>query len=153
MGWFVSYDEQFILLADSSQMDDLTRKLMRIGLDNIYGFVNASKINQVYTDTLSKSKLVTMESVKGNKDAEIIDIRGNAEFKSGHISGAKNVFIGTLLQNLDKVPKDKPVIIHCQGGDRAAIGYSLLVKEGYTNISNFSGGINEWVAAQQPIVS
>ena len=153
MGWFVSYDEQFILLAEPSQMDDLTRKLMRIGLDNIYGFVDAAKITQVYTGTLSKSSMVTIDTVKANKDAEIIDIRGVAEFNSGHIAGAKNVFVGTLLQNLDKVPKDKPVIIHCQGGDRAAIGYSLLVKNGYTNVSNYSGGINEWVAAQQPIVS
>jgi hydroxyacylglutathione hydrolase len=126
---------------------------MRIGLDNIYGFVDASKITSVYSGDLEKSNMVLIDTVKANKDAEIIDIRGVAEFNSGHIAGAKNVFIGTLLQNLDKVPKDKPVIIHCQGGDRAAIGYSLLMKEGYTNIANYSGGINEWVKEQQPIVS
>ena len=153
MGWFISYDEQFILVADPTQMDDLTRKLMRIGLDNIFGFVDVGKIKELYTGDLSKSNMVTIDTVKANKDAEIIDIRGVAEFNSGHIVGAKNVFIGTLLQNLDKVPKDKPVIMHCQGGDRAAIGYSLLVKAGYTNIANYSGGINEWVKEQQPIVS
>jgi len=153
MGWFVNYEEHFILIAEPNQMDDLTRKLMRIGLDNIYGFVDASKIKSVYSGDLEKSNMVLIDTVKANKDAEIIDIRGIAEFNSGHIAGAKNVFIGTLLQNLDKVPKDKPVIIHCQGGDRAAIGYSLLMKEGYTNIANYSGGINEWVKEQQPIVS
>jgi hydroxyacylglutathione hydrolase len=110
-------------------------------------------MSQVYTGTLAQSNMVTIDKVKANKDAEIIDIRGVAEFNSGHIAGAKNVFVGTLLQNLNKVPKDKPVIMHCQGGDRAAIGYSLLVKEGYTNIMNYSGGINEWVKEQQPIVS
>lgn len=153
MGWFVSYDEPFILLGEPSQIDDLTRKLMRIGLDNIFGFVDATKISEVYKGSLEKSKMVDIEIVKNNKNAEIIDIRGVAEFNSGHIAGAKNIFVGTLLQNLDKVPKDKPVIIHCQGGDRAAIGYSLLVKNGYTNVSNYSGGINEWVKEQQPIVS
>ncbi|MFZ9418667.1 MAG: rhodanese-like domain-containing protein, partial [Sediminibacterium sp.] len=153
MGWFVNYEEHFILIAEPNQMDDLTRKLMRIGLDNIYGFVDATKIKSVYSGDLEKSNMVLIDTVKANKDAEIIDIRGVAEFNSGHIAGAKNVFIGTLLQNLDKVPKDKPVIIHCQGGDRAAIGYSLLMKEGYTNIANYSGGINEWVKEQQPIVS
>jgi hydroxyacylglutathione hydrolase len=153
MGWFVNYEEHFILIAEPNQIDDLTRKLMRIGLDNIYGFVDASKIKSVYSGDLEKSNMVLIDTVKVNKDAEIIDIRGVAEFNSGHIAGAKNVFIGTLLQNLDKVPKDKPVIIHCQGGDRAAIGYSLLMKEGYTNIANYSGGINEWVKEQQPIVS
>jgi hydroxyacylglutathione hydrolase len=110
-------------------------------------------MNQVYTGSLAHSNMVLIDSVKANKDAEIIDIRGVAEFNSGHVEGAKNVFVGTLLQNLDKVPKDKPVIMHCQGGDRAAIGYSLLVKEGYTNIMNYSGGINEWVKEGQPIVT
>lgn len=151
MGWFVTYNEPFILLAAPSQMDDLTRKLMRIGLDNIHGFVDAAKINELTNGTLSTSKMVSIADVKANTTAQVIDLRGAAEFNAGHIAGATNVFVGTLLQNLAKVSKDKPVIIHCQGGDRAAIGYSLLVKEGYTNISNYSPGINEWIKEGQPL--
>jgi hydroxyacylglutathione hydrolase len=153
MGWFVSYNEQFILVANPSDMDDLTRKLMRIGLDNMYGFVDAAKINELSDAPLLTSNMVTISDVKANTTAEVIDLRGVAEYNSGHIAGAKNVFVGTLLQNLDKVPKDKPVIIHCQGGDRAAIGYSLLVKEGYTNVSNYSPGMNEWIKEGQAVVS
>ena len=153
MGWFVNYNEPFILLAAPSQMDDLTRKLMRIGLDNIHGFVDAAKINELANGALSTSKMVSISDVKANTTAQVIDLRGAAEYNSGHIAGATNVFVGTLLQNLAKVPKDKPVIIHCQGGDRAAIGYSLLVKEGYTNVSNYSPGINEWIKEAQPLVS
>ena len=153
MGWFVSYNEQFILVANPSDMDDLTRKLMRIGLDNIYGFVDAAKINELSDAPLLTSNMVTISDVKANTTAEVIDLRGVAEYNSGHIAGATNVFVGTLLQNLAKVPKDKPVIIHCQGGDRAAIGYSLLVKEGYTNVSNYSPGMNEWIKEGQAVVS
>jgi hydroxyacylglutathione hydrolase len=153
MGWFVSYNEQFILVANPSDMDDLTRKLMRIGLDNIFGFVDAAKINELSDAPLLTSTMVNISDVKANTTAEIIDLRGVAEYNSGHIAGATNVFVGTLLQNLAKVPKDKPVIIHCQGGDRAAIGYSLLVKEGYTNVSNYSPGMNEWIKEGQVVVS
>ena len=153
MGWFVNYNEPFILLAAPSQMDDLTRKLMRIGLDNIHGFVDAAKISELSNGALSTSKMVSISDVKANTTAQVIDLRGAAEFNAGHIAGATNVFVGTLLQNLAKVPKDKPVIIHCQGGDRAAIGYSLLVKEGYTNVSNYSPGINEWIKEAQPLES
>jgi hydroxyacylglutathione hydrolase len=151
MGWFVTYNEPFILLSAPSQMDDLTRKLMRIGLDNIHGFVDAAKINELANGPLSTSTMVNISDVKANTTAQVIDLRGAAEFNAGHIAGATNVFVGTLLQNLAKVPKDKPVIIHCQGGDRAAIGYSLLVKEGYTNVSNYSPGINEWIKEAQPL--
>jgi len=38
-GWILNYEEPFMLLADASMLDDLTRKLMRIGLDNIMGYV------------------------------------------------------------------------------------------------------------------
>jgi hydroxyacylglutathione hydrolase len=153
MGWFVNYDEPFILIAHASQLNDLTRKLMRIGMDNIYGYVDPTILTTSFKDQLIQSAMASIQDVKNNRDAEIIDLRGNTEFNSGHIEGAKHVFVGTLLQNLDQVPTDKPVIIHCQGGDRSAIAYSLLVKNGYKQIKNYSGGINEWVKEQQPIVS
>ncbi len=77
----------------------------------------------------------------------------HAEYMSGHIKGAEHIFVGTLLNNLDKIKKDKKVVIHCQGGDRASIGYSLLAKQGYKNILNYSASINEWVNLGNPIVS
>ena len=87
------------------------------------------------------------------EDIQIVDLRGVAEYNSGHISNADNVFVGTLPQNLDKISKDKKVLIHCQSGDRAAIGYSILAKNGFTNIANYSGGISEWVNRGEPLVS
>lgn len=155
-GWLLKYDEQFILLAEKDQLDDLTRKLMRIGLDNIYGYVAST---DVWTDTggtLQKANVISLAATKEfikNNEVNLIDLRGAAEYNTGHIANAENVFVGTLEANLDKVSKDKKVIIYCQGGDRAAIGYSILAKNGYKNISNFSGSINEWVNAGEPVVS
>ena len=50
-----------------------------------------------------------------------------------------------MLNQLDRFSKDKKVVIHCQGGDRAAIAYSLLVRNGFNNIVNYSDGMNEWI--------
>jgi hydroxyacylglutathione hydrolase len=58
-----------------------------------------------------------------------------------------------LLNNLDKVSKERKVVIHCQGGDRAAIGYSLLAANGYENVVNYSASINEWIKQGNPVVS
>jgi hydroxyacylglutathione hydrolase len=148
-GWYLSYDEQFILLADESQLDDLTRKLMRIGLDNIMGYV-ASTDSYVQAggklDTVKVIDIDTFKKVMEEPNVQVVDLRGATEFKSGHIKNADHVFVGTLLKNLDKVSKDKKVVIHCQGGDRATIGYSLLAREGYNNVLNYSASMNEWVA-------
>jgi hydroxyacylglutathione hydrolase len=113
----------------------------------------------VWTDaggSLEKANVITLAETKelmANGEVQVIDLRGAAEYNAGHIAHADNVFVGTLPDNLDKVSKDKKVIIHCQSGDRAAIGYSILAKNGYQHVYNFSGSINEWVSAGELLVS
>jgi len=146
-GWFINYDESFLLLADESQLDDLTRKLMRIGLDNIDGYIPSTDTFTKSGGQLDKANLVDIETFKELKanGIELIDLRGASEYNSGHIEGAKNVFVGTIENNLDKIDKNEKVVIYCQGGDRSAIAYSVLVKNGYNNVVNYSAGMNEWI--------
>ena len=156
MGWFLTYDEPFILIAEESKHDDLVRKLMRIGLDNIYGYVPDVMVWMDLGNKLEKSNVISMEELKETQKTnhtQIVDLRGASEYKTAHIKGTENVFIGTLEKNLDKIKKDQAVVIHCQSGDRAAIGYSLLAKHGFKNIKNYSGGMDEWVNTGNPIVS
>lgn len=145
-GWFLNYEEPFILLAAPAQLDDLTRKLMRIGLDNILGYIPST---DVYNGELQVAKVIGYDDFKtkiNDKKSQVIDLRGIAEYNAGHVKDADNVFVGTILNNLGKISKEKEVIIHCQGGDRSSIAYSLLAKEGFTNITNYSPGMNEWIS-------
>ncbi|KAF2519131.1 MBL fold metallo-hydrolase [Flavobacterium salilacus subsp. salilacus] len=142
-GWILNYEEQFILVADQSQMDDLTRKLMRIGLDNIYGFVEDITSLDIKTENSEIIDIETFKSYIDKDDAQIVDVRGESEYKEGHIKGAENVFVGTLEKNLDKIDTNKQVVIHCQSGDRAAIAQSLLEKHGI-KVKNYSAGMKEW---------
>jgi len=153
-GWFLNYDEPFMLLAGEAQLEDLTRKLMRIGLDNIMGYVPSVDAYVEAGGTLDAVQIVDTNHLKrlmAEDDIQIVDLRGAAEYKAGHIDNADHVFVGTVLKNLDKISKDKKVVIHCQGGDRASIGYSVLAREGYNNILNYSASINEWVATGNPL--
>jgi hydroxyacylglutathione hydrolase len=153
MGWILNYQEQFILVADEKQMEDLTRKLMRIGLDNILGFI--SDVSETGLD-LQKSDIIDMETFStfiGKEDVQIVDTRNKTEYDAGHVSGADHVFVGTLQDNLDKISKDKQIVIHCQAGDRAAIAYSLLRKNGFDKVKNYSSGMKEWMEKGQKIVT
>ena len=155
-GWFLSYDEPFMLLADESTHDDLVRKLMRIGLDNIMGFVPSTAGFVAAGGELNKTNIIDIDTLKSklnDANVQVVDLRGATEYKSGHIAGADHVFLGTLPKNLDKVSKEKEVIVLCQGGDRATIGYSLLENAGYTNILNYSPSMNEWIAQGNPTVN
>jgi len=148
-GWILNYEEPFMLLADESMLDDLTRKLMRIGLDNIMGYVpsTAEFTDQGgQLDTVPVINIDTFKSLLDEPNVQVVDLRNATEFKSGHVKGANHVFVGTLMGNLEKVSKDKKVVIHCQSGDRATIGYSLLASAGYSNVLNYSASMNEWMA-------
>ncbi|MCF3107626.1 MBL fold metallo-hydrolase [Niabella sp. CC-SYL272] len=146
-GWLLNYQEQFMLIADDHQMGDLTRKLMRIGLDNLYGYISNIDdlgIELQIADTIS---LDTFKTYIGKADVQIVDVRGVTEYDAGHVEGADHVFVGTLPDNLDKISKEKLVVVHCQAGDRSAIAYSILARSGFKNIKNFSGGMKEWLDA------
>lgn len=153
-GWYLNYEESFMLLANESQLDDLTRKLMRIGLDNIMGYVPSTDEYVKAGGKLDAVNVIDINTFKKTMEepnVQIVDLRGATEFKSGHIKNADHVFVGTLLKNLDKISKDKKVVILCQGGDRATIGYSLLAREGYNNVLNYAASMNEWIALDNPI--
>ena len=142
-GWLLNYEEPFILIAEEPQLDDLSRKLMRVGLDNIYGY-----FTQVQDFELEKAEVISLEELKtyvGKDNVQIIDVRGASEFEANHIPGAQNIFLGTLSENLDKISREAQVIVHCQAGDRSAIAYSILAKNGFKNVKNFSGGMKEWL--------
>ena len=152
MGWLIDYSEPFILVAQDHQMEDLARKLMRIGMDQMMGYFD--DIDHLELE-LQKADVIDIEEFKSylNKDhIQIVDVRGKTEFDEGHIEGAENIFVGTLPDNLYKMSKDKSVVIHCQSGDRAAIAYSILKKNGFNNVKNYSGGMSEWLDNNNPVI-
>lgn len=156
MGWFVSYDEPFILIAKEKQLDELVRMLMRIGMDNLYGYVPDVSVWKELGHKLETEEIISLEQLKDmlkKGDAQIVDLRGAAEYKAGHLKGADNVFVGTLEQNLGKVSKNREVVIHCKTGDRAAIGYSILAKNGFKNVKNYLEGYEEWINEGNPVVT
>jgi hydroxyacylglutathione hydrolase len=155
-GWYLGYDKPFILLADPSTHDDLTRKLMRIGLDNILGYLPSTDDFTTSGGTLSTVDVIDAEEVRqrlGQPDVQVVDLRGATEYRSGHIPGADHVFVGTLPQHLDKVRRDGQVVVLCQGGDRATIGWSILARAGYHNLLNYAGSMNDWLGKGYPVES
>lgn len=152
-GWFVDYKEPFILIASDEKMEDLVRKLMRIGLDNIYGYITDFQGLNV---KLHKVETVTLEEFKNclnNPEIQILDVRGASEFKDHHIEGTENIFVGKLPDHLDMLSKNKEILIHCHSGARASIANSILQKAGYTQLKNYVGGIEEWMNKKLPVKS
>lgn len=156
MGWLISYDEPFLLIAGAAQTEDLVRKLMRIGLDQAVGYLDGIQPWKQIGGETTQGNIIPLEEFEAIRDAgdtRIIDLRGATEYQSGHIEGAEHIFVGNLEQSLDRIKKDEPLVIHCQSGDRATIGWSLLKHHGYHNVKNYSGGVAEWKREGKPVIA
>ncbi|MFW6114905.1 MAG: rhodanese-like domain-containing protein [Thermodesulfobacteriota bacterium] len=82
-----------------------------------------------------------------------LDVRGEKEYRSGHIPGAINIPRGLLEFVVgDKLPdKDATIVVYCKTGGRSCLASYTLVEMGYKNIKNMDGGWKAWVAAGYPV--
>jgi rhodanese-related sulfurtransferase len=79
------------------------------------------------------------------QDIELIDIREPYEYAHGHISKAKNIPMGTLLNNPGQYLKQKQkYYIMCQSGGRSSNATSVLQKAGY-DVVNVKGGMGSYI--------
>ena len=87
-------------------------------------------------------------------NAVVVDVREATEYAQGHIADAKHIPLAQLGERLKELTryKDKPVLLHCQGGVRSAKACDLLAKQGFTKLYNLQGGINAWQQAKLPVV-
>ncbi len=85
-----------------------------------------------------------LQQMKENKeDFQLIDVRESFEYDLSNLGG-ENIPLAGILLEVDKIAKDKPVILQCRSGKRSAQAMMLLQQEGFDNLSNLKGGIVAW---------
>lgn len=84
------------------------------------------------------------ELKQGGKSVQLIDVREISEYRQGRIAGAENIPLSQIQQKLDHISKDLPVFLYCRSGMRSKQAGKILSRNGYSQISNLSGGIMAW---------
>lgn len=152
-GWLVPYHRPFHLIVDDAQVDEAVRDLAMIGLDAVAGTLPHDAVTS-YAGPLGTVPQVdsgTLAERMRAGEVAVLDVRGRAEWEAGHLPGVENVPVGHLLGRLDEIPRDRPLVVHCQGGARSAIAASLLRSNGIGNVENLAGGYREWEAGGHPV--
>lgn len=84
------------------------------------------------------------QKLQENEEFLLIDVREPWEHEDFNIGGIL-IPIDTLFDNVEKLERDKPVIIYCQKGIRSQIAIQRLHhKFNFTNLVNLSGGMDAW---------
>lgn len=105
-------------------------------------------------------KTVTAEEfyriAQENADVFCVDVRTVEEYTALHVPHTKRVIdYASIGQALHELPADKttPVYLICRSGRRSAIAGHELVRLGFQNVVNVSGGMLDWLDHGFPVES
>lgn len=148
-GWLLSYDADIHLIIDADAVDIAIRDLAMIGLDRVAGYFGSAVVAEWAAEggtleTVRQISATQLAARIGDGDVTVLDVRGSAEWKAGHLPGAVNIPVGYLEERLDELPRETPLVVLCQSGARSAIAASVLQANGLDNVINLSGGFTAW---------
>ena len=102
---------------------------------NMVGYVAenviSSKVKQFFWNDV--------EALPRDGSVTLLDVRTTSEAKRGMIDGAVNIPLDTLRDELENIPKEKPVYVYCHSGQRSYLACRILSGHGY-DCYNLAGG-------------
>lgn len=105
--------------------------------------------NDLDSPTIISGWIVAAADVVGNEgDYFIVDIRDEARYNAGHITGAVNSTYGNILTTVETYnTDDKPVLVACYSGQSAAHAVVALRLSGYSDAKTLKFGMSSWARA------
>ncbi len=146
---------EIVLLADDGgRVYGARRMLALIGFDRVTAWAGqAARDDWANAGRLERVAQLDAAEIEHDNHRTVIDVRGTAEWDAGHIPNARHLFLGDLPATSEELPRDLPIVLHCQGGTRASIAASMLQAKGFTDVATLRGGMDAWEAAKLPITT
>lgn len=140
-----------LLAADREEAEALRDHLMRVGIDQVAGFVTSlDGLELVKPQTIDPAQL------DGFDRTVLLDVRNKTEYAEGHVPGAQQLSGGRVLWHLDELPAptDGTIVTYCQSGVRNSVAASALRRAGY-DVAELKGSYLGWLAYQnsQPVAA
>lgn len=91
------------------------------------------------------SSLELKNLIDSKAEFQLVDVREDYEFEEANLNG-ELIPMGDVIDNVEKISRDKQVVIHCRSGKRSAnVIITLENKFGFTNLYNLEGGILSYI--------
>jgi adenylyltransferase/sulfurtransferase len=84
------------------------------------------------------------QKIDSGEDLQLIDVRELYEHEEFNIGG-QLIPLSEIVQQVEKIETNKPVIIYCRKGIRSQVAIQRLQQKfPFTNLTNLIGGTEAW---------
>ncbi len=99
-----------------------------------------AKVNKVLPLDAYQAKMAELPEL------QLLDVRTPQEFTAGHIPGAinYNFYDADFAEQLQKLDKNRPVMLYCRSGARSAKASKQMEELGFNEIYDLGGGYLIW---------
>jgi glyoxylase-like metal-dependent hydrolase (beta-lactamase superfamily II)/rhodanese-related sulfurtransferase len=141
-----------VVAEDAAQAEESRMRLARVGIEHasgaLAGGMAAWAAEQRPVEQLGQISVEELRQQPG--EVQVIDVRRQPEFDSGHIQGAKLLPLHKLDSMLGQVDRQRPAAVLCRTGFRSSIACSLMQRAGFDQVMNVTGGLDAWRACGLP---
>jgi hydroxyacylglutathione hydrolase len=155
-GTVLHRDKPIIIVAAPGTEEESALRLGRIGFDHVSGYLkgglaSAEARQELIQSTDRLAPALAAERMSGPDGPLAIDVRAPSERSEKWIDGSLHVPLSRLGDQLEDVPRDRPLVVYCAGGYRSSIAASLLQREGFADVAEMAGGITAWESGGLPV--
>ena len=155
-GTVLDRNHPIVIIAAPGRENESALRLGRIGFDHVAGYLkdglrSLDSRPELIAVTERVSAPFAAELLSSSQPPLAVDVRAPGERDRKHIAGSLGFPLNHLTENLEKLPKDRPLLVYCAGGYRSSIAASLLQRSGFDSVSEIAGGLAGWESAKLPV--
>lgn len=160
VGWIAPADQPLILVTSTpAEAAEAANAMAFLGLDQqlagyLDGGIGAWIAAGLPHVTLPQMTVHQLAQAVGKPGFQLLDVRDSSEWDDGHIEAAAYMGYKELPDRLPLLGLDKrlPTAVVCGGGVRSSIACSVLLRQGFEQVMNVTGGMGAWSAAGKEMV-
>jgi rhodanese-related sulfurtransferase len=143
-----------LIVGHRDMLEEARMRLARVGIEELTGHLQDGITGWKSAGfALARLPQMTVQDLSrrlGDPGLKIIDVRRAGEWEASHLENAQLWPLDRFREGFPPVDKAAEIAVHCKSGYRSTIACSLLMRDGYKNVANVSGGFDTWEAAHLP---
>ena len=160
LAWLADPTEQAVVIVgrDDEDARQAVTLAAAVGITNVAGYLAGGMTSwreeKREVQTTARLTLPDLHErwERDRGELQVLDVREQAEWDAGHISGAVFAPYHDIRALPDGLDPNRPVAVVCGSGQRAAVGASLIQRAGARDVIHVvEGGVPMWKRNDWPI--